>query len=174
MPGSWGLSGHTRKIAEAEYYYSGKDLDIELIKINSSNAKEVEEKIAALELDEKISELEKQVRENTMTRAQCDKEIANLKNEPYVTVIDFGVDSDSVAKGYIELDWNDKFVEMLHANGIKGVSDEDVVNKWFNSICRTVLFQEAADMDFGFEESGENNDVITKTEFERKIKRSSD
>jgi hypothetical protein len=51
----------------------------------------------------------------------------------------------------MELDWNDKFVEMLHENGYKGESDEVVVNTWFNDLCRTVLLQERADMDFGLQ-----------------------
>lgn len=35
MPGSWGLKGRTRQIAEAEYHLSGYALDAELAKINA-------------------------------------------------------------------------------------------------------------------------------------------
>jgi len=48
---------------------------------------------------------------------------------------------------------------MLMDSGYKGKSDEDIVNKWFNDVCRTVLIQEQADMDFGLE-GGIDNDVI--------------
>jgi hypothetical protein len=47
---------------------------------------------------------------------------------------------------------------MLHAQGYTGESDESVVNKWFNDICRTVLLQENADMDFGLQDA--DSDVI--------------
>ena len=42
FPGSWGLSGKTRKIAEAEYYFTGYELDIELAKINHDNPDDLE------------------------------------------------------------------------------------------------------------------------------------
>ena len=50
-----------------------------------------------------------------------------------------------ISKGNIELDLNDEFVAMLQSKGITGTSDEDVVNKWFNAVCRTVLLNEQAD-----------------------------
>ena len=40
---------------------------------------------------------------------------------------------------------------MLQNGGITGTSDDDVVNKWFNGVCRTVLLQEGADLDYGLE-----------------------
>ena len=68
------------------------------------------------------------------------------------------VNPENAKAGYIELDWNDQFVAMLQANGYTGESDESVVNKWFNDVCKTVLLQEQADLDFGMQPQ---NDVIT-------------
>ena len=48
---------------------------------------------------------------------------------------------------------------MLQNKGITGTSDEDVVNKWFNAVCRTVLLNEQADRDYGMQ-SGERDDVV--------------
>ena len=45
-------------------------------------------------------------------------------------------------------------VKFLHENGYTGESDEAVVNKWFNDVCRTVLIQEMADLDYGLQEEG--------------------
>ena len=36
-------------------------------------------------------------------------------------------------------------VAMLQDKGYTGESDESVVNKWFNDVCRTVLLQEIED-----------------------------
>jgi hypothetical protein len=47
---------------------------------------------------------------------------------------------------------------MLHENGYVGQSDEEVVNRWFNDVCRTVLIQEKADLDYGLEQT-ERDDV---------------
>ena len=87
-----------------------------------------------------------------------DKEEATEKKEPWVNVIKMGIDPDNVVQGYFELDWNDEFVQYLMAQGIAGDSDEDVVNKWFNAVCRTVLLQEKADLDYGMQTGG--TDVI--------------
>ena len=92
-----------------------------------------------------------------------DKAEADEKNEPWVTVIKMGVDPNNVVQGFFELDWNDEFVRYLMDQGIEGQSDEDVVNKWFNAVCRTVLLQEKADLDYGMQ--GDRDDVIiTKDE----------
>jgi hypothetical protein len=76
-----------------------------------------------------------------------------------------GVNPSNVAAGYFELDWNDEFIAMLHENGYVGQSDEEVVNKWFNDVCRTVLIQEKADQDYGLEQT-EREDVKIRRDSE--------
>ena len=50
-------------------------------------------------------------------------------------------------------------------NGYTGNSDEDIVNSWFNDLCRTILQQELADMDFGLEQdSRQPADVVKVTD----------
>ena len=90
-----------------------------------------------------------------------DKEEADEKKEPWVTVIKMGVDPNNVVQGFFELDWNDEFVQYLSEQGIEGQTDEDVVNKWFNAVCRTVLLQEKADLDYGMQ-GGRDDVIITK------------
>ena len=68
-------------------------------------------------------------------------------------MLELGVNPENAQAGYIELDWNDHFIEMLHNNGYTASSDEEIVNKWFNDVCRTVLVQENADLDFGLQET---------------------
>lgn len=93
--------------------------------------------------------------------SKYDRLEADKNGEPYVNVIRMGIDPDNVVQGYFELDWNDAFVAMLQEKGIQGVSDEDVVNKWFNAVCRTVLLQEQADYDYGMQG---RDDVIRTTD----------
>ena len=93
-----------------------------------------------------------------------DKEEATEKKEPWVNVIKMGIDPDNVVQGYFELDWNDEFVQYLMAQGIAGDSDEDVVNKWFNAVCRTVLLQEKADLDYGMQQGRQDVLVATRND----------
>jgi hypothetical protein len=112
-----------------------------------------------------INDAGKLLEEETVIESKYDKEAATAAGEPWVNVLRMGIDPDNVVQGYFELDWNEEFVVMLQEAGIRGASDEDVVNNWFNAVCRTVLIQEKADQDYGFEEDNTNErpDVIRKT-----------
>ena len=145
MPASWGLKGKSRAIAEAEYYYEGEDLEKRLAELN-----------AATELDAEIAKLEIDLKNEKIGQAVFDKKVAGLKKEPYVNVLNMGVDPENIAQGYFELDWNDEFIKMLTNAGLTGKNDEELVNKWFNAVCRTVLLQEKADLDYGLQPGGDN------------------
>jgi len=143
LPASWGLSGKSRKIAEAEYYYDGDDLEYALLDIDADSQQDYE--IKKLELD---------FQKERIGQVEYEKKLADIKEEPYVNVVSMGIDPENVVQGYFELDWNDEFVKMLQSKGIQGKNDEEIVNKWFNSVCRTVLIQEEADLDYGLQQGG--------------------
>ena len=150
LPASWGLSGKTRQTAEAEYYYDGKDLELRLAEINAED-----------DVSAKLAKLDIELKHEDITQSEYHKTSANLKHEPWVDVKNVDVNPEDPKQGFMELDWNDEFVKMLMDKGYKGKSDEDIVNLWFNDVCRTVLLQEQADMDFGLEGVyGKNGDVI--------------
>ena len=88
-----------------------------------------------------INDAGKLLEEETVIESKYDKEAATAAGEPWVNVLRMGIDPDNVVQGYFELDWNEEFVVMLQEAGITGASDEDVVNKWFNAVCRTVLYR---------------------------------
>lgn len=164
LPASWGLAGKTRARAEAEYYYEGEDLDKALAALEVDS-----------EQDKELAELEIDLKYGNIGQAEFDKKVAEIKQEPYVNVLKMGINPETAQAGYIELDWNDHFVKFLHENGYTGTSDEDVVNKWFNDVCKTILVQENADMDFGLQ-PGVSEDVIrttTRTESKGKTSKTS-
>jgi len=142
MPASWGLKGKSRAIAEAEYYYDGEDLEKALADIGAET--EEEKSVAQLEID---------FNNGKIGKYEYEKEVASLKKEPYVNVMKLEVNPENAKAGYMELDWNEEFVAFLSENGYTGESDEAVVNKWFNDVCRTVLIQEQADQDYGLQEA---------------------
>ena len=152
MPASWGLKGKSRAIAEAEYYYEGEELEEILAEINAESDE-----------DKELAKLQVQLKNGKIGQYEFDKKVAELREEPYVNVLKLDVNPENAKAGYMELDWNDHFVKFLHDNGYTGDSDEAVVNKWFNDVCRTVLVQEMADQDYGLQEEGmEGQDVIIK------------
>ena len=56
--------------------------------------------------------------------------------EPHVEVVKFHVNPKDPTKGYFELDWNTQFVDKLIDNGYNGKTDEEIVAKWFDDLCR--------------------------------------
>lgn len=72
------------------------------------------------------------------------KEKATAAGEPYVNVLSMEVDLDNVNSGSFELDWNSIFITQLVKAGYmkkKEDSDQDIVDRWFQDVCRNVALE---------------------------------
>ena len=70
------------------------------------------------------------------------KELATERGEPWVDCVTIDLDPDNIGAGAFELDWNDIFVARLVKAGFmqkKTDTDSEIVDRWFQSICRNVL-----------------------------------
>ena len=65
--------------------------------------------------------------------------------EPWVKVLNMNVNKDNPRNGFFELDWNAEFVNMLAQHGYKGTSDEEIVDRWFQTLCRTIGNEQGID-----------------------------
>jgi hypothetical protein len=81
---------------------------------------------------------------------QKEKEAATARKEAWVDVLELEVDPETVSRGNFELDWNEFFIARLLRFGYQGKTDHDLVDQWFNDVCRNVVLetfeQEAADL----------------------------
>lgn len=75
------------------------------------------------------------------------KDLATEKKEPWVGVLETHVNKENVRNGFFELDWNEYFVLQLRSAGYTGDTDEDVVDKWFQELCRNVGAEAGVDME---------------------------
>jgi len=66
------------------------------------------------------------------------KEAATVAGEPYVAITSVSTDNPSQG-GSIELDWNDIFVAKLMRAGFVGKTEADIVDQWFQEVCRGVV-----------------------------------
>ena len=66
------------------------------------------------------------------------KDKKSKSEEPWVKVIKLHVQPENPRNGFFELDWNDEFVNMLKQSGYQGESQEEIVDRWFQSLCRTI------------------------------------
>lgn len=156
-PANWMLSDYDKEITKAKYRFSGEDLKKELLgvelkykniseyeydtKINDLNLNSLDDTGQAKEL------LTIQLKHSKMTQHEHDKEIANINDEPYVRVIDMTLDKKNPAAGFFEIDFNSHFVEHLMANGYVGPNNEDIVDAWFNDLCKNVALEDLQDED---------------------------
>jgi hypothetical protein len=69
------------------------------------------------------------------------KELATEKGEPYVNIISVELDPENIGNGAFELDWNDFFVAKLVRSGYKGKDDSQIVDQWFQDVCRNVVME---------------------------------
>lgn len=75
------------------------------------------------------------------------KELATERKESYIAVLDTKVNKDNVRNGFFELDWNEYFIVELRLAGYQGETDEEVVDKWFQDLCRNIGAEAGVDME---------------------------
>lgn len=69
------------------------------------------------------------------------KEIATEKREPYVSIVNVDLDPTNIGNGAFELDWNEYFIAKLIRSGYKGTDDAQIVDQWFQDVCRNVVLE---------------------------------
>lgn len=127
-------------------------------KITGKARREEEARLAAEALVEKQRKAEERKAkaaakkaEKQAAKVKTPKDIATEKGEPWVNVLGIEVDPDNPGAGAFELDWNDIFVARLIKSGYQGKTDQDIVDNWFQDVCRHVVMetyaQEQADPD---------------------------
>jgi len=86
--------------------------------------------------EEPVQEKPKQVR-----KKKSEKELATEKGEPWVGILSMDIDPEDLNAGAFELDWNDQFVARLIRFGYQGKTDADLVDQWFQNVCRHVVLE---------------------------------
>lgn len=162
LPGSWGLVGDAYLEAEAHYKLQGEALERQLLlirlrddpqrlecelvevarrygaiseqqaavrRVELSHPPGAERDLALLEVAHKFGEIDE---------TAFHKQRANLKNEPWIGIINSGFDPEQGVDGvFFEFDWNQQWIEYLRTNGYTGRSDEQVIDEWFSDVCRS-------------------------------------
>jgi hypothetical protein len=105
---------------------------------------QIENSIREAEQAKRLAELAK---EEERKAKLTPKEKATENKEPWVAVLETHVNSDNIRNGFFELDWNEYFVLQLRQAGYTGAADEEVVDKWFQDLCKNVGSDSGVNMD---------------------------
>ena len=90
---------------------------------------------------EAVKQLKKERAKKAESPAKSAKDLATEAGEPYVAILSMDVDPKNIHAGSFELDWNDKFLANLIRAGYVGKTDTDIVDQWFQNVCRHVVME---------------------------------
>lgn len=104
--------------------------------------------------------------DNSESQLSAEKASATKRKEPWVGVLDIKVNEENVRNGFIELDWNEYFIEALVDAGYIGEKPEEIVDKWFRTIISQMMVEDgySGDVNAGYI----NVHPISKTHSEAK------
>ncbi len=71
-----------------------------------------------------------------------EKKEATAAGNPWVQVLNVELDPNNIGNGAFTLDWNEIFVAKLIRVGYKGKTDSDIVDQWFQDVCRNIVMSE--------------------------------
>ena len=156
LPGSWGLSGALYEEQKARYYFEGYDLEEQLAYINLEGL-ELDERLLELRLehgyldqqgyevaraelldskvDREVAIIEARLRAGELTPVEAEKAIATARDEPWIKVVNDGLDHSMGIDGYyFEFVWNDLWILALREAGYVGPTEESIVQAWFQEV----------------------------------------
>jgi hypothetical protein len=116
-------------------------------KIEAETKAAIEQAAQATALATAATEAAERAKEAERLAQMNPKERATALNEPYIAVLDTKVNKENVRNGFFELDWNDQFVVQLKEAGYTGTTQEEIVDQWFQELCRNVGAEAGVNMD---------------------------
>lgn len=90
---------------------------------------------------ENVGEDIKKSAEPAKSKKKSAKDLATERGEPYIAILSMDVDPNDINSGAFEFDWNDKFIANLSRAGYQGKTDADLVDQWFQAVCRNVVLE---------------------------------
>ena len=111
-----------------------------------AEARELAEAQAKLEAETALKKAEAKAKKEAkqaeeLAKKNDPKALATAAGEPWVNVLGIEVDPENPGAGAFELDWNDIFVARLLKSGYQGKTDQDIVDNWFQDVCRHVVME---------------------------------
>jgi hypothetical protein len=125
---------------------------LKFIKNLLSEKEESKSEVQSIKEEPKIEVIKKEINRESPKRAvkrksssqkpkKTEKEIATEKREPYVNILSVELDPENIGNGAFELDWNEYFIAKLIRSGYKGSDDAQIVDQWFQDVCRNVVLE---------------------------------
>lgn len=108
--------------------------------IKRSDARQITDET---EMELRFSEIDLEF--GRIAQDEHDKKVATLNGDPYVKVLNIDLDENAPGAGFFELDFNEHFVEYLANSGYEGVEPDEIVDNWFNDLCKNIVLNDLED-----------------------------
>ena len=135
------ISEYTKDLKYLEIEEEDTPVNIARVKLNHKKISEYEfDKIVidGLELSETQKEVELlkvDFKHGKIKKNDFEKKTFTLEEKPWVGILNDNLNPELGMNGfYIELDWNEYWVDLLRANGYTGISEEHIVEQWFADV----------------------------------------
>lgn len=163
VPAHWGLKGYPKEVALAHYTKSGYELEHHLIAINpeltykekelkaydvsykySNTMSVIDYQMGRLDLleltdvDRNIKKEDIKLSHNLITQYQHDKNVATIKGERWIKVLELETNEEDPKDGSFNLDWNDHFITYLAEHGYVYPTEDEAVDAWITDLCKNV------------------------------------
>lgn len=91
----------------------------------------------------KLAILKQQVMLGEITDHEYEKKVATVLDQPWIKVVNSSYDPEDGIDGFsFDLDYNKVFVQYLKQHGYTGLTDEEIVEEWFNDVSKTEFASE--------------------------------
>jgi len=136
------ISPYEHDIKILELYEKNKITDKAKIDLKHKKISEYEfDKIEAKENNEGILQdhalLDVEFKHGKLSKNEYEKQKANLDNKPWIGIVGQGMDFEQGVNGvYFEFDWNSYWIDYLRLNGYTGLLEEEIVEQWFQDVCK--------------------------------------
>lgn len=112
-----------------------------MLKNNKITEKEHDYGVAKYREDNGQTMLAVQHKHGEISDNDFGKAMANIRGEPWVIYNEIEVSKENGDIISFELDWNDKFIELIRLEGHDGASDEDCVDLWLTKVSRSLALE---------------------------------
>lgn len=119
------------------------DYDQGKISIHQYEIKSAELEHGSESIEYKLALLKQQVALGEINDFEYEKKVATVLNQPWIKVVDSSYTPEAGIDGFsFDLDYNRIFVQYLKEHGYTGLTDDEVVEEWFNDVSKSELANE--------------------------------
>jgi len=132
------ISEYAYRVDSTHVQYTGPEFEKKILAVerefNRITSAEYDRAMVAMNFEGEELDLENlhlDYKEGKITENEYGKKVAGINGTAWVNGI---IKMDAEGRAFMEMDWNEAFIEGLRDKGYNGLSDEEIVDMWFTNM----------------------------------------